>query len=637
MTKAGRRACQSIMLLALAGWLTLVAGADAPSPEADIKDVLILNSHSVGVPWADALNRAFNVAIRDLGISNIRLHIEYTGLSFHEDETYEKHLAGFYQHKYRDRQPFVVISLTSYASQFMKDYGKAMFPETSFHVCVGDDSELRRLCPDSIGVVVQIDLARNIEAVFRIHPKTRHIAVIADATEIGRADGRHIINRLSTLDRPASVIDLIGLAMDDLLQQVAGLPDESVILYMPTFVDGAGQRFIPREILPTLSQAANAPIYSFWETMLGAGIVGGYLSSPDVLARQLAELTRDILAGTPRDLIPNLQVANSAFRYDWVQLQRWGIDTRRLPEGSQIHNRRLSVWDLYGHWIALTFAVMAVLLVLVIALFLNRLRLKRIQAELEAVKLHLEDEVDARTASLNEARLEAQAALEENQQLMSILSHELRSPVAAISNATAVIDSALNKQQLALIPDMVQRIRHAIFRLKNFLDSLTAEDRLKKLGRRQAKQVVLHDHVQSLLAQLQQTHPESRCVWRLSGQASVTLQDPVMFNIVLNNLLDNAIKYSGGTQPVELSICVDERGGIVMEVADRGPGIDAELRKQLFRKYTRGKQAEYVSGTGIGLYLVKHILELLNGRIDVLDRDGGGACFRVELPPLISE
>jgi two-component system sensor histidine kinase HydH len=94
---------------------------------------------------------------------------------------------------------------------------------------------------------------------------------------------------------------------------------------------------------------------------------------------------------------------------------------------------------------------------------------------------------------------------------------------------------------------------------------------------------------------------------------------------VLINLIDNAL---AAGPPVRVRAAV-EAGQLVLEVADRGPGIAEADRDKIFEPFHTGK----TTGTGLGLAIVRRVVELHHGAIRVLDHEGGGAVFRVELPP----
>jgi len=100
---------------------------------------------------------------------------------------------------------------------------------------------------------------------------------------------------------------------------------------------------------------------------------------------------------------------------------------------------------------------------------------------------------------------------------------------------------------------------------------------------------------------------------------------------VFSNLLSNAIKYSPGGGLIEIS-AAKEQASVVLTVEDHGLGIPKQDFDRLFERYFRGSNVSGIIGTGVGLYLVKMVVELHGGRIVVESSEGSGSTFTVRLP-----
>ena len=111
---------------------------------------------------------------------------------------------------------------------------------------------------------------------------------------------------------------------------------------------------------------------------------------------------------------------------------------------------------------------------------------------------------------------------------------------------------------------------------------------------------------------------------RMVGDAKLLFQ-------VFSNLLSNAIKYSpgGGTIGVDAEIVADE---VVVAIADHGIGIPPSDLDRLFERYHRGSNVSGIVGTGVGLYLVKMVVDLHGGRVEVDSKEGEGSRFTIRLP-----
>ena len=107
--------------------------------------------------------------------------------------------------------------------------------------------------------------------------------------------------------------------------------------------------------------------------------------------------------------------------------------------------------------------------------------------------------------------------------------------------------------------------------------------------------------------------------------------DPKLLFQVFSNLLSNAIKYSPDGDPIEISAAIESQR-VVVAIADRGIGIPVQDRDRLFERYHRGSNVSGIVGTGVGLYLVKMVVDLHGGSVEVESREGEGARFTIRLP-----
>ncbi|SDE70102.1 PAS/PAC sensor signal transduction histidine kinase [Thermus arciformis] len=217
-------------------------------------------------------------------------------------------------------------------------------------------------------------------------------------------------------------------------------------------------------------------------------------------------------------------------------------------------------------------------------------------------------------------------------EFIAAVSHELRTPLAVIMGLAELL------QEEALSPsaqESVELIMESAFRLKTMVDNLLDTSRLEA-GRFEISRRPVH--LKPLLLDLARSF---QGVARLSGvEFRVELEelplvevDPDRIVQVVGNLLSNAFKFTppGGRVTLSARRVGDE---LFLEVADTGPGIPKEELPRLFQRYARAKNARArgVSGTGLGLFISKHIVEAHGGRIEVESEEGRGSLFRVILP-----
>lgn len=259
---------------------------------------------------------------------------------------------------------------------------------------------------------------------------------------------------------------------------------------------------------------------------------------------------------------------------------------------------------------------------------LNRLRAERQVALKEQLRLsqrnerELESRVSERTAELTKA-------IEDQRQLLSMVSHEFRNPLA-------VVDGAAQNLVRGIGGDApLQQIRRAVERMSQLLVNVLAEDRLADNVRKTHMQSV--DLVQLAREAVQFRAPGVTERLRLSVpvQEAWVMGDPHLLRIALDNLLDNAVKYApqGLIDVVVAAVAPtggDEKAGWLLAVRDRGPGVPRDT--DIFAKYVRGTVPASTAGAGLGLFLVARIAELHQGRVTADQRSGGGAEIGLVLP-----
>ena len=229
------------------------------------------------------------------------------------------------------------------------------------------------------------------------------------------------------------------------------------------------------------------------------------------------------------------------------------------------------------------------------------------------------DEVAAVGASFNRAATRIEALLRSHQSLLANASHEIRSPLARLKMAVAMLDDAAPSQRAAL--------RHEIDTDIAELDALVEEVLLA--SRLDASAALDRSLPVALLALA--AEEASRVGATASGDDMQLHADERLLRRALRNLLENARRYGGGE--IETTVTRRADGGAELRVSDRGPGVPEAHRERIFEAFFRlPGHAEREGGVGLGLSLVRQIAERHGGRVHCLAREGGGSTFLLELP-----
>jgi signal transduction histidine kinase len=221
-------------------------------------------------------------------------------------------------------------------------------------------------------------------------------------------------------------------------------------------------------------------------------------------------------------------------------------------------------------------------------------------------------------------------------EFVSTVSHELRTPMTSIFASLALLTSGAGGK----MPDSATRLLTIAYancqRLVRLIDDILDIQKLEsgqsvfRLERVNIRPLV--EKTQESLRGFARDHGVSVRLDVASNDCQVYV-DPDRLVQVVTNLLSNAVKFS--PPDTEVLVGIERRNDtVVVLVRDRGPGIPDEFKSRIFQKFAQadGKDSREKSGTGLGLNIVKQIVERLGGQVGFRDAEGGGTVFYVVLP-----
>jgi PAS domain S-box-containing protein len=228
---------------------------------------------------------------------------------------------------------------------------------------------------------------------------------------------------------------------------------------------------------------------------------------------------------------------------------------------------------------------------------------------------------DITQRKIAEARLWEQAALTQLGQLAAIVAHEVRNPLAGLRGSLQILESRLppTMRERDIIASMIQRIDGLGKTVEDIL--LYARPQPPRL-----RTIDLWTLLREVAASARAAAPEICPVITISGENALVHADPDMLRAVLLNLLLNACQ-AAGAHPVEVVSSVSDKYCYI-RVLDRGPGIPPDLRERVFDPFFTTKS----SGTGLGLPIVKRLMDAQGGAVSLSMRDGGGTAAELMLP-----
>jgi signal transduction histidine kinase len=609
------------------GWrllllLILLAAAASAAAEPDHKRILIL--HSVGRefrPWSEWA-RAIRAELdrQSKWTLDIQEHSLVPARS--TDVNPEVPFLEYLYALYVGKPPDLIIGVGAPATSFIQRHRQQLFPDVPavFTTIEARRVQHSRMTDKDAVVAVTHRFLVLFESFLRVAPDTKVIAVVNGDSPNERFWRGEMERELKPLEGKVEIRWYDKLSYEDTLEQLAALPPHSAIFWYQMVVDAAGVAHEGDRALTRLSKVANAPIFSHDDAFFGE-IVGGPMHSPFEGSRTAVGVVVRILNGEkPGDIkIPPSEFASP--KYDWRQLQRWGISERLLPAGSRVFFREPSTWDKYGRQISAALSVMFLQALLIGALLYERRR--RQSAEATARQRIAE------LAHVNRYTLAGE--------LTSSIAHELNQPLGSI---------LVNAETAALLLESPSINVHEI---KEILSDIRRDDqragevlrRLRSLLKRapfDAKSIDLNEIVNEtvdLVASL--AHSRGMVLTAsLSPSPLPVKADHIQMQQVLINVIVNAMDAMMDLDKARRKIVVRtarDDNFVEVEIADNGPGIPLGRFDEVFEPFYTTK----ANGMGMGLSIARTIVEAHDGEITIANGAGQGAVFRIRLPLALSE
>lgn len=237
--------------------------------------------------------------------------------------------------------------------------------------------------------------------------------------------------------------------------------------------------------------------------------------------------------------------------------------------------------------------------------------------------------------SLETAERQRQLAEEKaarQSQYVSIVAHELRNPLSAISTATDILELTQGNASYTGQQKTLRAMQSATNNMKQLIDDMLligkAESGKLELNR---DLLDLEDFCTILIEQMELMAGENHHItWKISGFLKVVVDAQVLQKIIAN-LLANAIKYS--PQGGEISLEIESlKSCLIIRVIDSGLGIAQEEQDKVFEAFYRSPHTRRIKGAGLGLTIVKKAVELYRGEIELKSKLGLGTTFSITLP-----
>ncbi|MBO4223116.1 ATP-binding protein [Bradyrhizobium neotropicale] len=606
------------LCICLLAWVAILPGPASAVPRGEPKRVLLLHSFGRDFrPWSE-FARAIRAELERQSPWPLNLQEQTLLAARFNNSGSEAPFVDYLRALYQSAAPDIVISIGAPAAGFVQKYRAELFPRTPMVLTAVEQRLVNRagLTDNDTVVSVHNDFAAFFASILKVLPDTQTIAVVIGASPLEKFWLEEAKREAKPFESRVAFVWYADLSFQEILQRAATLPPHAVLFWGLMSVDAAGVAHEGDLALRSLHAVANAPIFSFQEAFFGQDTVGGPMHSISASSEKTVNAVIRILGGEKPADIKIEPIGFAAPKYDWRELQRWGISESNLPAGSEILFREPTFWERYRWQVALIASVILVQAGLISGLLHERHR-RRLA------------EVEARQRLAELARVNRYSAAGE---MATSLAHELNQPLGSILTNTETAELMLKsvspdldeiREILADIRRDDQRASEVIRRLRNMLKRAPIE----------VSEIDLNETVREAVGVVSAS-AEGRDVMLKYVPAPMTLRvkgDSIQLQQVVLNLIMNAIDVISESQSEKREVIVamgisDEQAEIL--VGDTGPGVADDHLKDVFEPFFTTK----THGMGMGLAIARTIVEAHHGQITVENRSGSGALFRIKLP-----
>jgi two-component sensor histidine kinase len=449
-----------------------------------------------------------------------------------------------------------------------------------------------------------LDLETALRTIRQIPPGASRIVAVTDRSSLGLARSAQLVE-IAKKDAGSYALEIWDDFTEGELREKAGaLPKDAAILYLPVQRDREGKALLPAVVAADLARAASVPVFSHFDSLLGTGIVGGYMVSGRLLGRLMGEA-----AARGEAALPPSQAAYAAatmgYYFDDRALRRWNIRDASLPRGASILFREPGFLERYWKLLAALSLVFGLETLLVLALARVSLQRKRALALLAEERAALEGKVLARTADLA-------AAAAEKETLHKELQHRVKNSLGIIASLVAL---EAGKSGAPEARETLSKLESRIAALASLYDVLFESGGAGRIGLADYLGRVVDSATESLGADAR-----GIAVDRAIEGIPMDMKRAVSLGLIANELVTDSLKYAfPGGRPGRVSVRLARWGeGLLFEVSDDGAGFPPGF--------------DLSRSEGFGLHLVALLARQLGGEFSAEGGAGGGVRFALRLP-----
>lgn len=588
------------------------------------KKVLILGSYNSQNKWEESIIKGLRKSLDE----NISIKVDFLDSKSIDTDIYNESFINLLNLKYKDDTIDCILTIDDEALELVRNN---LFKEESFIykkpiVFVGANQRLFLSEEESryiTGILQQQDNLQDLELILNCSKNVDNMYLILDNSVYSSTFKENIKSLKSFTSRPFNIHIIEEYSFSKVKEQLKDIDDsKSAIILCGSYNDDNGEEVSPNKIVEDIKKITNSPLYTKTKFYVDAGAIGGIINNGTQLGKMASDFLYTVLYEENKNLLIPSYSSISTPLYNYDSLMYYNINPLRLPKNSVFINKeifdllvpkkmKMIVWSLLY---TLAFGI-----ILFVYLYIDNKKSikKNKQLLIESLERH-----------------------EIKTDFILTVSHELRTPLNIIINATKLLKYRIdndnyNKEFTTKQLEMINKNSNRLIRLiNNLIDVSKIESGYIDTTFKNENIVdVVEDATLSVVDLANSYNIE--ITFDTEEEEIITSIDRAKIERVMLNLLSNSIKFirDGGEIFVYVRI---EENNVVIEVKDNGIGMSEELQNHLFEKFKRAKtfpslQREH-EGSGLGLFIVKGLIDVHKGTILVKSKINEGTVFTIYIP-----
>lgn len=589
------------------------------------KKILVIGSYSSKNKWETSIINGFV----DSGKDRFTVKSEFLDSESFKEEGYDESFIKFLNVKYKDSNIDYIVTLDDEAFKLIRDnlFNEDLFIYEKDIIFAGVNNYATLSNEESKYITGILEVQDNLEMINTIltaGKKVSDIYLLLDESTFCKTVKENFEKLKDVAVYPFNYHIIEGVYFDDIKKQLNGISEENSAIYLcGTYKEDMEDGILSsKNVIEELQEIAEVPIYTKLEEYIYDGAIGGIVNDGYKLGKVLCSLVDTLIMDSNIFSVIPVHDTFSIPIFNYKAMSDYDINPLKLPENTVYINKKPYDLLLPKKYIAMVWFIGFIIILGMCSLIYISIVNKKVARKNKMLLLESMEREKIKT------------------DFIVTISHELRTPLNIIINATNLlmiklqednIDVKYFQERLIYIMKNSNRLRRYI---NNLIDVSKLEMGYMDVKLKNENIVNIVEEVTLAIVDLAKNF-DIDVIFDTEEEEIITAIDTLKIERVILNLLSNSIKFSKNGGCIFVNINKKEES-VIIEISDEGIGMSEEFKTHLFEKFKRADVNEGLKrqneGSGLGLFIVKGLIELHNGTIDIISKLNEGTKIIITLP-----